>query len=90
MRDLGTLGTRVGAYSYANDLNDHGQVVGTSTTASGDPHAFLWKRGTMRDLGTLGGHESFAGEINDLGQVAGGSETAETTPHHMHAVLWSK
>jgi probable HAF family extracellular repeat protein len=32
-------------------LNDSGHVVGYSTTASGEQHAFLWSNGVMRDLG---------------------------------------
>jgi len=47
--DLGTLG---GSFSEAHDVNERGQVVGESTTASGEFHAFLWEKGTMIDLGT--------------------------------------
>jgi probable HAF family extracellular repeat protein len=39
--DLGTLG---GHRSYANGINDLGQVVGDSTTASGRDHAVLWSK----------------------------------------------
>ena len=53
MIDLGTLG---GASSGAEAVNDSGQVVGGSQTASGANHAFLWTQaGGMVDLGTLGG-----------------------------------
>jgi probable HAF family extracellular repeat protein len=41
MTDLGTLG---GTYSRPSNLNDRGQIVGTSTTASGETHAVLWER----------------------------------------------
>src|SRR5512133_575397 len=70
--DLGTLG---GYSSWANALNEGGQVVGVSFTASGQVHAFLWKNGTMTDLGTLGGY-STATSINERGQVIGASTTA--------------
>jgi probable HAF family extracellular repeat protein len=72
--DLGTLGGNV---SFAFGINNRGQVVGNSDTASLDiSHAFLYSDGQMRDLGTLGGANSYALAINVRGQVVGGSDTA--------------
>ncbi len=43
--DLGTLG---GTHSEAYGINDLGQVMGFSDTASGDTHATLWNVGQLR------------------------------------------
>ena len=82
--DLGTLG---GTYSSAAAINNLGQVVGDSYTASGESHAFSWTAaGGMVDLGTLGGTDSNATAVNDLGQVVGRSTTASG---EVHATLWT-
>jgi probable HAF family extracellular repeat protein len=81
IQDLGTLG---GTASFAEVLNNHGQVVGNSLNAVPDPlsimgltqtHGFIWQRGRMEDLGTLGGPDSWASFVNEHGQVAGASYT---------------
>ena len=71
--DLGTLGLD---YSWAQGINDSGQVVGESRLASGLNRAFLYETGNMTDLGTLGGDESRAHGINNSGQVVGQSHNA--------------
>ena len=70
--DLGTLG---GNSSGATALNSYGDVVGSSTTGSGQSHAFLYHNGTMTDLGVLNGSDnsSVAYGINDSGTVVGQS-----------------
>jgi probable HAF family extracellular repeat protein len=82
--DLGTLSGEAGA-SIANAINDRGQVVGSSSTASGEGHAFFWERGSMVDMGTLpGGTSSDALAINRRGQVAGISNS----PSGSNLFLW--
>jgi probable HAF family extracellular repeat protein len=78
-RGLGGVRTR------GVDLNEQGQVVGYSQTATGELHAFLWQDGEITDLGTLGGANSSALGINERGQVFGTSETADG---ETHAFFW--
>jgi probable HAF family extracellular repeat protein len=68
VRDLGTLG---GNSARPADINDRGEVVGSSLTASGEQHAFIWDDGPLHDLGTLGRSSSEAQRINDAGLIAG-------------------
>lgn len=69
---LGSLG----GDTYANDINDAGQVVGYSYTTTGLQHAFITGHNGLgiTDLGTLGGAQSAALGINASGQVVGVSE----------------
>jgi len=82
MTDLGTLG---GDRTVVGAVNDHGQIVGSSATATGALHAFLWQDGGMTDLGALGGDWSAAIAVNDHGQVVGNSATASGATH---GFLW--
>jgi probable HAF family extracellular repeat protein len=74
---LPTLGGD-GFGDVASDINNKGQVTGSSLTATGDRHAFLWtRRGGIEDLGTLdGGDRSVGDNINERGDVVGTSATA--------------
>ncbi len=75
--DLGTLD---GGTSQALAINNAGQIVGTSETASGT-HAFLYQAGSLSDLGTLGGPESLASDINASGFAAGFADLAGGSRH---------
>jgi probable HAF family extracellular repeat protein len=68
IRDLGTLG---GQSSAALAINERGQVAGTSRTATGERHVFLWQDGRMADIGRYG-FDARGGAVllNDRGQVA--------------------
>src|ERR1041385_1635901 len=71
--DLGTAGA---LGSYANSINDAGQVLG-QLYFQATAHAFFWESGAMTDLGTLGGSNTssyastFHKGINRFGQVVG-------------------
>jgi probable HAF family extracellular repeat protein len=82
--DLGNLGgTGHGDGIMALNLNNHGQVIGSSDL-QGDAsfHAFLWTREAgMQDLGTVQGDvDSAAIGINGIGQVVGVSLDANFNP----------
>lgn len=94
MANLGTLpasGEMV--LSYADAINDVGQIVGTSSVGPFTPpettiHAFLRRTsGKMIDLGTLGGQYSEAFAINDKGEVVGVAATS--TLHYDNAFLYA-
>ena len=84
MVNLGSFG---GTCTYAIDLNNRGQVVGTSTLA-GDfaHHPFLSDRTAFTDLGTFGGTEGSANAINDAGEAVGWA--AYPGDEVLHASLW--
>lgn len=84
MQMLGVLGEAPdprSTGSEARDLNDRGQVVGRSSTASGDHHAFVHENGSMRDLGTLGGSWSSANGISNNGRIAGSAARPDDSYH---------
>ena len=79
LTDLGTLG---GMHSAANDINNLGQVTGTSDTASGSRAYRTAPNRVIKpadNLGTLGGTFSTGERINDAGQVAGSSSNGTNT-----------
>lgn len=84
LTDIGVLAG--GGFSDAADLNDHGQVTGTSALGGGGIHSFVWRDGVIRDLGTFGGN-TYAVAINNRGQIVGNSITPSG---YAHAFLWSR
>lgn len=66
--DLGSLVTD--GYSCAEDINDSGQITGSSATATGEQRGFIYQNGTMTSLGDAGS-SSNGNSINNAGLVAG-------------------
>lgn len=86
IRDLGNFG---GTCTQVSDLNNQGQVTGSSDlTGDQSVHAFLWdKENGMRDLGGgLGGDFTGAFVINDDGHAAGFAYLPGDII--FHATLW--
>ena len=73
----------------AYQINNQGQMVGTSGDCFGFHHAMLWENGKAIYLGSLGGTErQRAFDINNHRQVVGVSGLAGDTT--FHGFLWQK
>lgn len=83
MIDLGTLGSPSGSeyWNTAQGVNNSGQVVGYSYTASSGFFGFVWSNGKMTKMGTLGGPWSQAYAVNNKGQVTGLAYTKNRAAH---------
>jgi uncharacterized membrane protein len=68
---LTPLGDLVGSGGYCEpaDINDRGDIVGTSVNALGTFSGFLWRRGRFEDLGIAPESAVFATNINERGEV---------------------
>jgi probable HAF family extracellular repeat protein len=82
VREMGSLGGRA---VYVNDLNDAGQVAGTSLNDAGVENAFVWSvRGGMLDLRAAPSRgRSYGWAINSHGVVTGAMGDAA------HPFRWS-
>ena len=68
----GLRGTPAYGTTYGMGINNKGQVVGSSWTASGSQEAFLYSGGHIIDLGIPG----YANSISNNGQVVGALNTS--------------
>lgn len=81
---LVSLGALPGdSVSQANDLDDHGTIVGSS--GSGTPRAVIWKNGHIEALPASAAHLAIANAVNNRGQVVG---VAVVKTVGTRAVLW--
>jgi subtilisin-like proprotein convertase family protein len=87
MVDLGALGADSNS-SWADGINDFGQIVGFSYIDGTTRHPCLWEKvgGDWRitDLGALAGSNSYAVSFNDFGQVVGHGTSAWLYDGVMH------
>jgi probable HAF family extracellular repeat protein len=86
--DLGTLG---GSYSGANDINDHGVVIGWSTGQVQIESAFIWRGDGMTALPSLAGSDlpgATARAINNHDIIVGESNGVQYGIQH--AVMWDE
>jgi probable HAF family extracellular repeat protein len=86
MRDLGSLG---GTCAVATGVNNAGIVIGDNVNDEPIQRAFLWEKGSIKDLGgTIGGNQAGAEGVNQSGQVAGFATLADESL--VHATLWRR
>ncbi len=83
MLDLGVFQKERGGFeqSFAYDLNDLGEVVGTASAGARSRHAFRFRDGALEDLGTFGGDRSVGRGINNYGEVVGRAQDEDGTYH---------
>ncbi|NWG02087.1 MAG: DUF3466 family protein [Syntrophaceae bacterium] len=78
--DLGTISSDPRAQSWANSINDYGQVVGSANTiyVGSNFHAYLYSNGVMEDIDRIGPDQgqSEALVINNHGIVLGNEKDA--------------
>ncbi len=81
-----------GTESFAGDINEMGQIVGTATLIEDllyTRRATMWHDGAMINLGTLPeGMESVAVAVSDAGQVVGWAW--DTVLNRPRAVVWRR
>src|SRR4051812_11969366 len=65
------LGATLGPKSFAQAINNRGEVAGYWDTMTNGVHAFLYSQGAFTDLGALGGTNRYALNINIFAQVVG-------------------
>jgi probable HAF family extracellular repeat protein len=78
-----------GPLQDAAAINDRGEIAANGRGASGWPHAFVWRNGTITELPALGGNPdwrdyTYAKAINDRGDVLGSA----ATPTTVESAVW--
>jgi probable HAF family extracellular repeat protein len=71
VRDNNGQFTEITNSTWANQINNYGQVVGRYLSQNWIDNAYLWENGQRTELGYNGGISSTALDINDAGQIVG-------------------
>lgn len=85
LTDFGTFGAE---QAVLRDINDAGQIIGSTSSGSGanaTSTPFVLREGEFTALGSLGGKTGSVNGINEFGQVVGASQIASGTNH---AYVW--
>lgn len=81
-----------GLPAYGSNINESGEVVGTSRTKEGAVHAVVWRTRAPVDLGTFGAYNSYGMSINKQGSVVVAlspfSDRFQKDPRASQFVLW--
>jgi probable HAF family extracellular repeat protein len=86
---LTNLGTGGAEQSSARDINELGQIVGSTSNGTGTTatsNAVIWQNGTLTNLPSLGGSRSDTNGINNFGQIVGFSQNVGAVSN---AVVWT-
>ncbi len=86
---LTNLGTGGAQQSSARDINELGQIVGSTSNGTGTTAtstAALWQNGALTNLPSLGGARSDTNGINNFGQIVGFSQNVGAVSN---AVVWT-
>ena len=73
---------------YPADINNLGQIAGSTQPAGSYTRAAVWDGERIIDLGTLGGQYSYALALNDLMHVVGASERAPGGDRIFYGFYW--
>src|SRR5690348_11580047 len=63
----------------ANDINDHGQIVGQFSDAQGVAHGYVYQHGNLSQIDYPGATSTNLLGINNLGQIVGMFTTSSAT-----------
>jgi probable HAF family extracellular repeat protein len=82
---LTTLGTFGNAQATLRDINNAGQIIGSSTNglsaAAATSTPFVYQNGQLTAIGSLGGKTGSTNGINEFGEVVGASQIASGSNH---------